>query len=149
MCLTIILKVLFIKYLFESLYMEKEHLCFRMKIKMVPLTEITFACRGFPVEQYKNDRLGLVLAFWALALTVGRVQVSQTDYDVEGKVFGSVLNHVTGGRHAQGQFFLSFPPQASQEGKAISKNGCREKHSQSSLRKQVRSRTPVISHLLY
>ena len=28
--------------------------------------------RGFPVEQFKDDRAGLVLAFWSLALHLGR-----------------------------------------------------------------------------
>ena len=51
---------------------------------------------------YKGDRLGLVLAFWALALVLGRVQVSQTDYTEEGITFGSVLNHVTVGRKTHG-----------------------------------------------
>ncbi|DBB18065.1 hypothetical protein WJX82_011687 [Trebouxia sp. C0006] len=54
--------------------------------------------RGFPVEQYKQDRLGLVLAFWALGLHLGRPLISQTDYKADGTVFGSVLNHVTDGR---------------------------------------------------
>lgn len=54
------------------------------------------------MEQYKNDRLGLVLAYWGLAVTVGRPQVSQTDYDSEGKVFGSVLSHISVGRNATG-----------------------------------------------
>lgn len=34
-------------------------------------------CRGFPVQQFKGDRLGLVLAYWGLALCMGRLQVSQ------------------------------------------------------------------------
>lgn len=54
------------------------------------------------MEQYKGDRLGLVLAYWGLALTVGRPQISQTDLDAEGKVFGSLLNHIATGRHAKG-----------------------------------------------
>jgi hypothetical protein len=28
--------------------------------------------RGFPVEHFKADRVGLVLAFWSLALHLGR-----------------------------------------------------------------------------
>ncbi|KAK9816577.1 hypothetical protein WJX72_002145 [[Myrmecia] bisecta] len=55
--------------------------------------------KNFPVEHYADDRLGLVLAYWGLALTVGRPQVSQTDFDSNGKRFGSLLNHVTVGRH--------------------------------------------------
>ena len=31
--------------------------------------------RGFPVEQFKADRVGLVLAFWSLALHLGRTLV--------------------------------------------------------------------------
>ncbi|KAK9863979.1 hypothetical protein WJX84_007599 [Apatococcus fuscideae] len=54
--------------------------------------------RGFPVDIYRGDRLGLVLAFWGVALVLGRVQVSQTDYTEDGTTFGSVLNHVTVGR---------------------------------------------------
>ena len=46
------------------------------------------ACRGFPVEQYRNDRLGLVLAFYGLGLVLGRPQVSQTDYTEDGQTFG-------------------------------------------------------------
>ncbi len=62
----------------------------------------TCECRGFPVEQYKQDRLGLVLAFWALGLHLGRPLISQTDYKADGTVFGSVLNHVTDGRFLKG-----------------------------------------------
>lgn len=58
--------------------------------------------RGFPVDIYKGDRIGLVLAFWAIALVLGRVQVSQTDYTEDGTTFGSVLNHVTVGRKTAG-----------------------------------------------
>ncbi|KAK9813026.1 hypothetical protein WJX72_007708 [[Myrmecia] bisecta] len=57
--------------------------------------------RGFPVEQYREDRVGLVIAYWGLALALGRVQVSQTDYHADGTVFGSILNHVTEGRWAK------------------------------------------------
>jgi hypothetical protein len=55
------------------------------------------------VEEYKQDRLGLVLAFWALGLHLGRPLISQTDYKADGTVFGSVLNHVTDGRFVKGQ----------------------------------------------
>ena len=58
--------------------------------------------RGFPVHEYKDDRLGLVLAFWGVGLYLGRPLVSQTDYQVDGTIFGSVLNHVTDGRWATG-----------------------------------------------
>lgn len=47
-------------------------------------------CRGFPVEQYKGDRLGLVLAFWGLGLVLGRPLVSQTDYTEDGATFGRI-----------------------------------------------------------
>ena len=66
-------------------------------------TKVAWPCRGFPVEQYKQDRLGLVLAFWALGLHLGRPLISQTDYKADGTVFGSVLNHVTDGRFVKGQ----------------------------------------------
>eukprot|EP00891_Asterochloris_glomerata_P005068 jgi/Astpho2/5068/Aster-x0233 len=56
--------------------------------------------RGFPVEQFRGDRLGQVLAFWSFALHLGRPLVSQTDYKEDGTVYGSVLNHVTKGRWA-------------------------------------------------
>ncbi len=65
--------------------------------------EVPGPCRGFPVEQYQQDRLGLVLAFWALGLHLGRPLISQTDYKADGTVFGSVLNHVTDGRFVKGQ----------------------------------------------
>ena len=58
--------------------------------------------RGFPVEHYKDNRPGLVVAFWGLALILGRVQISQTDRQSDGTVFGSILNHVTVGRFADG-----------------------------------------------
>ncbi len=62
-------------------------------------------CRGFPVDEYKNDRVGLVLAYWAIALHLGRPLVSQTDHEFEGftdnGVYGSILNHITVGRHAR------------------------------------------------
>ncbi len=38
-----------------------------------------------------------------VALTLGRPQISQTDYTAEGVVYGSLLNHVTDGRHAKGE----------------------------------------------
>jgi hypothetical protein len=44
----------------------------------------------------------LVVAFWGLALILGRVQISQTDRQSDGTVFGSILNHVTVGRFADG-----------------------------------------------
>ena len=40
--------------------------------------------RGFPVDDYKSDRVGLVLAYWGVALNLGRPLVSQTDHDYEG-----------------------------------------------------------------
>ena len=55
------------------------------------------------MEIYKGDRLGLVLAFWGLALILGRVQISQTDYTEDGTTFGSVLNHVSVGRKTHGR----------------------------------------------
>ena len=58
--------------------------------------------RGFPVDKYRGDRVGLVLAFWGVALALGRIQVSQTDYTERGTTFGSVLNHVTVGRKTHG-----------------------------------------------
>ncbi|EIE24910.1 Clavaminate synthase-like protein [Coccomyxa subellipsoidea C-169] len=61
--------------------------------------------KGFPVDQYKGDRVGLVLAYWGVALHLGRPLVSQTDHDYEGSAnggtYGSVLNHITVGRHAR------------------------------------------------
>ncbi len=54
------------------------------------------------MEQYRDDRVGLVLAYWGIALTLGRPQVSQTDYHADGTVFGSILNHITEGRWAKG-----------------------------------------------
>ena len=59
-------------------------------------------CRNFPVEQYKDDRLRLVLAFWGLGIHLGRPLISQTDYKEDGSLFGSVLNHVTEGRWTVG-----------------------------------------------
>lgn len=55
--------------------------------------------RKFPVDKFKGDRTGLVLAFWGLGLVLGRPLVSQTDYKEDGATFGSLLNHVTVGRH--------------------------------------------------
>ena len=67
--------------------------------------ELELFCRGFPVDEYKNDRVGLVLAYWAIALHLGRPLVSQTDHEFEGftdnGVYGSILNHITVGRHAR------------------------------------------------
>lgn len=50
--------------------------------------DVTIGCRGFPVEQFKGDRLGQVLAFWGLGIVLGRPLVSQTDYTEDGKTFG-------------------------------------------------------------
>ena len=55
------------------------------------------------MEQYKEDRLGLVLAFWGVGIHLGRPLVSQTDYKEDGTLFGSVLNHVSEGRWTAGQ----------------------------------------------
>ena len=55
------------------------------------------------MEQYKEDRLGLVLAFWGVGIHLGRPLISQTDYKEDGTLFGSVLNHVTEGRWTTGQ----------------------------------------------
>ena len=55
------------------------------------------------MQEYREDRLGLVLAYWALALALGRPLVSQTDFDYakgEG-TYGSLLNHITSGRYAK------------------------------------------------
>lgn len=60
-------------------------------------------CRGFPVEHYATNRPGLVVAFWGLALVLGRVLISQTDKKSDGTVFGSIFNHITVGRHANGE----------------------------------------------
>lgn len=62
-----------------------------------------FLRRGFPVEHYKDNRPGLVVAFWGLALVLGRVLISQTDKKSDGTVFGSILNHITVGRYANGE----------------------------------------------
>ena len=68
------------------------------------------------MQQFKGDRLGLVLAYWGLALCMGRLQVSQacplvsiassvscqasgcadcaalqTDYDAAGNTFGAPM----------------------------------------------------------
>lgn len=48
-------------------------------------------CRGFPVEQYRNDRLGLIIAFYGLGLVLGRPQISQTDNTEDSKTFGEHL----------------------------------------------------------
>ena len=55
------------------------------------------------MAHYKGDRLGLVLAFWGLGLVLGTPQVSQTDHDGSGQIFGSLLNHVTVGRNTHGE----------------------------------------------
>lgn len=60
-------------------------------------------CRGFPVQHYATNRPGLVVAFWGLALVLGRVLISQTDKKSDGTVFGSIFNHITIGRHANGE----------------------------------------------
>ena len=60
-------------------------------------------CRGFPVAHYKGDRLGLVLAYWGLALVMGSPLVSQTDRDSQGNLFGGLLNHITVGRYTHGE----------------------------------------------
>ena len=49
-----------------------------------------------------------MLAFWAIALVLGRVQVSQTDYTEDGTTFGSVLNHVTVGRKTAGRATIAY-----------------------------------------
>ena len=56
------------------------------------------------MEQYRHDKVGLVLAFWAILAHLGRPLVSQTDYDHEreGEFYGSILNHITVGRHSRG-----------------------------------------------
>ncbi len=69
------------------------------------VTHIALCCRGFPVQQYHEDRLGLVLAFWGLGLHLGRPLISQTDYLEDGTIFGSVLNHVTDGRWTNGEHY--------------------------------------------
>lgn len=45
-----------------------------------------------------------MLAYWALLVHLGRPLVSQTDYsqDREGDFYGSILNHITVGRHVRG-----------------------------------------------
>ena len=57
------------------------------------------------MDDYKSDRVGLVLAYWGVALHLGRPLVSQTDHDYEGSIsggtYGSILNHITVGRHAR------------------------------------------------
>ncbi|WIA42630.1 hypothetical protein OEZ86_008603 [Tetradesmus obliquus] len=56
--------------------------------------------KGFPVQHFASNRPGLVVAFWGWALLLGRVQISQTDWNSKGEVFGSIFNHVTVGRFA-------------------------------------------------
>ncbi len=48
-------------------------------------------CRGFPVDHYKGDRFGLIVAYWGLALTLGRPLVSQTDYNEKLETFGEPI----------------------------------------------------------
>lgn len=60
------------------------------------------------MEQYKEDRLGLVLAFWGVGVHLGRPLISQTDYKEDGTLFGSVLNHVTEGRWTAGQLLTTL-----------------------------------------
>jgi hypothetical protein len=64
---------------------------------------VLLSCRGFPVQHYATNRPGQVVAFWGLALVLGRVQINQTDKKSDGTVFGSILNHVTVGRFADGE----------------------------------------------
>ena len=47
--------------------------------------------RGFPVDKFKGDRLGLVLAFWGIGIVLGRPLISQTDYTTDDKTFGMLL----------------------------------------------------------
>ncbi len=42
----------------------------------LPIVLCGVCCRGFPVEQFRGDRLGQVLAFWSFALHLGRPLVS-------------------------------------------------------------------------
>ncbi len=45
-------------------------------------------CRGFPVDKYKGDQFGLIAAFWAIGLHIGRPLVNQNDYNqVLGTLF--------------------------------------------------------------
>ena len=68
--------------------------------------------RGFPLDDFKEDRAGLVLAYWGVALTLGRPLVSQTDYDYKDGtgVYGSLLNHITVGRHEKRARPPASPP---------------------------------------
>ncbi|KAK9809629.1 hypothetical protein WJX73_008948 [Symbiochloris irregularis] len=66
--------------------------------------------RGFPVDRFKTDRLGLIIAFYGLGLVFGRPQVSQTDYTEDGQTFGSVLNHISEGRHSHVRRNINYPP---------------------------------------
>jgi hypothetical protein len=65
-------------------------------------------CRGFPVHHFASNRAGLVVAFWGWALLLGRVQISQTDWNSKGEVFGSIFNHVTVGRFADGECWFEL-----------------------------------------
>ena len=83
----------------------------RLRLTTHQKTECLQSCvavlyRGFPVQQYGDDRVGLVIAFWAVGLHLGRPLISQTDYKADGSVFGSVLNHVTDGRWLKGNALL-------------------------------------------
>ena len=57
----------------------------------VILQSLLLFFRGFPVEHFRGNRFGLVVAFWGLALTLGQPQVSQTDYDRDHKIFGRTI----------------------------------------------------------
>lgn len=61
------------------------------------------AARNFPSEHYKNNRVGLVVAFYGLGLVTGRIQISQTDRRADGSIYGSLFNHITVGRWANGE----------------------------------------------
>lgn len=73
-----------------------------VSLVLITMLHLSLFCRGFPVEHYADNRPGLVVAFWGLALVLGRVLISQTDKKSDGTVFGSILNHVTVGRFANG-----------------------------------------------
>jgi hypothetical protein len=53
------------------------------------------ALGGFPVQKYKEDRWGLIAAYWGFGLQIGRALITQNDYNKEkGVIEGSILNHV-------------------------------------------------------
>ena len=54
--------------------------------------------RGFPVEHFRGNRFGLIVAFWGLGLALGTPQVSQTDYDRDHKTFGEHTLNVSASR---------------------------------------------------